>query len=141
MTDLRAACIHGRYERHFPYGGTPRPCEGGTEVVVKPLVEAARLLVESIDPDDWGWSETEPLRYGLTQFDAHVLGAGPEAEDELLQQSDSPHEAAARLAYVLARVDLTQLDIGYSQANAILAAIETFPEASAENIRVLNGWE
>ena len=49
MTDLRAACIHGRYESHYPTFDDPdwasndkrAPCPGGREVTDREIREAA----------------------------------------------------------------------------------------------------
>ena len=74
---LRDACIHGRYEPHNTdqrHIDSFRRCPGGQDITIDPLVEAARLLIGSIDEDDWGWSETGPLRYELTQFDIAIGG-------------------------------------------------------------------
>ena len=87
MSDLplRAACIHGRYEPHIawvpdlpkdsPQQQTKQPCPGGQDIPIDPLVEAARLLVASQTVERFGIFE--PLRYGLTQFDA-AIGDGDE---------------------------------------------------------------
>ena len=49
--------------------------------------------------------------------------------------------AAANFAKALNRDDPETFKAGYSRENAILAAIELFPEAPEKSIRNLNGWD
>ncbi len=49
--------------------------------------------------------------------------------------------AAASFARDLNRGDPSQFKAGYSVDNAILAAVELFPEAPEQSIRKLNGWD
>lgn len=48
--------------------------------------------------------------------------------------------AAARLALDLSRGDDATLKDGYTPDNAVLAALEIFPEADEDAIRALNDW-
>ena len=52
----------------------------------------------------------------------------------------SPGLAAAHLASDLHRDDSDTLKQGYSIPNALLAALEIFPEATEASIRRLNDW-
>ncbi len=47
--------------------------------------------------------------------------------------------AAAEFARGL-NLDSGAFKAGYSEANAILASVEMFPEVTEDQIRVLNGW-
>ena len=60
---------------------------------------------------------------------------------ELLIENDGDlREAAAIMANRLNRDDPVTLKVGYSRENAILAAIELFPEVTADEIRYDNQW-
>lgn len=50
-------------------------------------------------------------------------------------------EAAAELAHRLTLGDPVQFKIGYTPENAILAAMDIFPDASEKVVRHVNGWE
>lgn len=50
-------------------------------------------------------------------------------------------EAASVFAHRLNYGDPARFKAGYSQSNAILAAVEMFPEVTEEQIRVSNNWE
>lgn len=64
--------------------------------------------------------------------------------DELLAENhNDPVEAAAILALRLTRDDPTNFKVGYSVDNAILAALDMFPEVTEGQIRYINnrhGW-
>ncbi len=49
-------------------------------------------------------------------------------------------EAASQFATHLTRDDPETFKVGYSQDNAILAAIEIFPEITSDEIRFNNRW-
>jgi hypothetical protein len=53
----------------------------------------------------------------------------------------SPTLAAAALAKDLTKGDDSNFKQGYTVDNAILAALNQFPEAKEIKIRELNGWE
>ena len=53
--------------------------------------------------------------------------------DELLaRNNDNPIDAAAELAWGLMQDEPEILKVGYSYTNAVLAALETFPEINPE---------
>ncbi len=52
-----------------------------------------------------------------------------------------PHTAAATLARNLASDDPATFKVGYTEDNAVLAAVEMFPETDDAAVRLLNGWE
>lgn len=53
----------------------------------------------------------------------------------------SPSLAAAKYAKDLNRDDPQTFKVGYSIENAVLAALELFPEVKEKSIRELNGWD
>lgn len=57
----------------------------------------------------------------------------------LLENHEDAEEAAAILALRLTRGDPDTFKVGYSIENAILAALEVFPEVTEDRIRFLNG--
>jgi len=62
--------------------------------------------------------------------------------DEYLAKNDgNVVKAASVFAFYLARDDTETFKVGYSHDNAILAAIEMFPEVTADQIRSNNSWE
>ena len=62
--------------------------------------------------------------------------------DELLAESDNDMiEAASIFAHRLTRDDPDTFKVGYSQANAVLASVELFPEVTPFQIRFNNRWE
>ena len=62
-------------------------------------------------------------------------------DEYLAKHDDNLIEAASRLAIGLTRGDSETFKAGYTQPNAILAAIEIFPEVTADQIRSSNQWE
>ena len=62
--------------------------------------------------------------------------------DELLSENyGNEREAASILALRLTRDDPDIFKAGYSQENAILAAVEMFPEVTPDQIRFTNRWQ
>lgn len=70
MTDLRAACIHGRYDQHMFSKDPPdiqgdwemtEHCPGGREVTIEADIDAAGTLHIMFERPDGGGTE-----YGLT---------------------------------------------------------------------------
>ncbi len=78
----------------------------------------------------------------------------PEFEDEgrtetmielrdhyLAMNRDNLIEAAGHFAFHLTRDDSLTYKVGFTQPNAIIAAIEIYPEVTADQIRSSNRWE
>ncbi len=61
-------------------------------------------------------------------------------EELLAENHGNKIEAAGILALRLTRDDPDTFKVGYSQANAILAAVEIFPEVTAGQIQFINRW-
>ncbi len=58
----------------------------------------------------------------------------------LAMNADNLIEAASHFAIHLTRDDPENFKVGYSRDNAILAAIEIFPEITSDEIRFNNRW-
>lgn len=59
----------------------------------------------------------------------------------LARNEGSPSVAAAKLAKDLTIGDPSIHKAGYTRANAILAALDIFPEVQEDSIRSVNGWD
>ena len=61
-------------------------------------------------------------------------------EEYLAKNNGVEAAAAAGFATDLNRDNPSELKVGYTQANAILAAAEIFPEVTEIQIRLTNNW-
>ncbi len=120
-------------------------------------LEYFRDLIENEKPISWG----ELLELQIMGEDGLIPESDialrewagiPEFEDEegldislrdeyLAKHDDNLIEAASLLAIDLTRGFSETFKAGYTQPNAIFAAIDIFPEVTADQIRSSNRWE
>ncbi len=62
-------------------------------------------------------------------------------DDYLLRFLGSSAMAASSFARDLTRDDAATFKVGYTIENAILAAVELFPEVDEKRIRRINAWD